>query len=124
MSIDRRHCYVVACDACRAAFEHDDGYIPHFDTADTAIDAAADAGWHLDTDGRLYCPRCLALAYCATDGHDYSPWMPCACKGAHPDHALWGCGLVRICWRTGCAHTETATLATLPTTDEPHTPGR
>ena len=125
MSIDRRPCYVVSCDACRADLHSDDeGYIPHFDTADAAIGHAADDGWHLDIDGHLYCPTCIAVARCLTDGHDYTPWMPCCCNGSHPDHALFGCGLLRYCQRDGCDAADSATLATLPTTDEPHTPGR
>ena len=125
MSIERRICYVVACDACRAELQNDDeGYIPHFDTSDAATNAAVDEGWHVDVDGRLYCPRCIAIAWCLTDGHDYTVWMPCICQGRHPDHALFGCGLLRYCQRDGCDAAETATLATLPTTDEPQSFGR
>jgi hypothetical protein len=125
MSIDRRTCYVVNCDACRIGLEDlDEAFIPHFDSPDAANEHAAEKGWHVDIDGNLYCPRCLALARCRTDGHDLTVWMPCVCEGSHPDHALWGCGLLRYCQRDGCQHAETATLATLPTTDEPHTFGR
>ena len=125
MSIDRRTCYVAACDACRDVLtDHDEGYVPYFDSPDAATDAALGEGWTLDTDGQLYCPRCIAMAYCATDGHDLTVWMPCVCGGRHPDHALWGCGLLRYCQRIGCQHAETATLATLPTTDEPTSFGR
>lgn len=125
MSINSRRCYVVTCDACRTGLEdRDEGFIPHFDTEDAALAYALDDGWHIDVDGHLYCRRCVAIAWCLTDGHDYTPWMPCACQGAYPDHALWGCGLLRYCQRDGCDHAESATLASLPTTDEPTTPGR
>ena len=125
MSVERHRCFTVACDACRAALEdRDEGYLPHFDTEDAAIAAALDEGWRIDTDGALFCARCLAIATCLTDGHDLSDWTPCACQGQLPDHALWGCGLFRWCRRTHCDHTEAATLATLPTTDEPTSFGR
>ena len=125
MSVLRVTCHVAECDACRASLEdHDEAYVPHFDTTDAAIDAAVDQGWILDHDGTLYCPRCVALARCTSDGHDFTPWMPCVCQGSHPDHALWGCGLLRYCERLGCQHAESATLATLPTTDEPTSFGR
>ena len=125
MSIRRLTCHFVSCDACRTGLQDDDeGFIPHFDTPEAATDFAADAGWHVDIDGHLYCPRCIATVRCVTDGHDYTPWMPCVCRGRRPDHALFGCGLLRYCQRGGCDAAEAATLATLPTTDEPTTPGR
>jgi hypothetical protein len=120
MSIERQCCYLVVCDSCRASHgEPDSEIVLHFDTPDTAIADAIDAGWQIDTDGHLLCHRCVASAHCTQVGHDYTPWMPCACEGAYPDHALWGCGLLRYCQRTGCEHAESATLAALPTTDEP-----
>ncbi len=125
MSIHQHRCYSVACDACRAALEDpEEGYIPYFDTDDAATAAALERGWRIDSDGALFCDRCVARATCLTDGHDMTVWMPCVCHGSHPDHALWGCGLLRYCQRTGCDHAEAATLASLPTTDEPHASGR
>ena len=116
---------MLVCDACRRELEDpDNDFVPHFDTADAATDYALHVGWQLDTDGHTYCHRCVATARCLTDGHDYTVWMPCICRGRHPDHALFGCGLLRYCQRDGCDAAETATLATLPTTDEPTTPGR
>ena len=118
MSAEHRICWVLVCDACRGELEYPDGdYTPHFDVA-------LELGWQLDTDGRTYCHRCVAIAVCLTDGHDLTVWMPCVCHGSHPDHALWGCGLLRYCERPGCDHAESATLATLPTTDGPHAFGR
>ena len=56
MSTERRTCYVVACDACRDGLEDpDEGYVPHFDTADAAIDYALDEGWHSTSTAALYC---------------------------------------------------------------------
>ena len=125
MSAEQQTCWVLACDACRTHLQDpDEDYTLHFDTLDAATDYALTVGWQLDTDGHAWCHRCVAIAVCLTDGHDYTPWMPCACNGTHPDHALWGCGLLRYCQRHGCDAAETATLATLPTTDEPTTPGR
>ena len=116
---------MLVCDACRRELEDpDNDFVPHFDTADAATDYALHVGWQLDTDGHTYCHRCVATARCLTDGHDYTVWMPCICRGRHPDHALFGCGLLRYCQRDGCDAAETATLATLPTTDEPQSFGR
>ena len=121
MSAEHRTCYVVVCDACRSELEnHDEGFIPHFDTPDLAHDYALHEGWHLDLDGRTYCPRCITITICLTDGHDYSPWMPCYCRGRIPAHDINGCGLSRTCRRDGCGHLDTSDLAHLPTTDEPH----
>jgi hypothetical protein len=125
MSIRRTTCYVVSCDACRNGLEdRDGGYTPHFDTEDTALTAALDLGWRIDTDGAVYCGHCVDIATCLAEGHDYGPWTPCYCRGRFPDHALWGCGLFRTCRRDGCGYTDTSDLAHLPTTDEPHAPGR
>ncbi len=125
MSAEHRICWVLVCDGCRTELYDPDGeFVPHFDTEDTALAYALDRGWRIDTVGALFCDRCIALALCVADGHDYTPWLPCACQGSHPDHALWGCGLLRYCQRTGCDHAESATLASLPTTDEPTSFGR
>ena len=125
MSVQRHSCFTLACDACRSPFEErEEQILPHFDTTDAAIAHAVEAGWHLDEDGNLYCDRCIAIATCVAEGHDLTPWMPCVCRGEHPDHALWGCGLLRYCERPGCDHAEQATLASLPTTDEPTSFGR
>ena len=120
MSIELRCCYVLDCDTCRRELETDDGYIPHYDRSDTALDDALAQGWQIDTDGRIVCDRCAATAACTTGGHDFTPWWPCACQARIPDHAAHGCGLLRTCRR--CDLTEATTLAALPTTDEP--PGR
>lgn len=123
MSIDRTACYVVTCDHCRALFDQDADYVVHFDTEDDAIAFITEHGWTLTTTGGPICHSCTALIVCGRDGHQYSDWFPCACHGAMPEHALFGCGLFRICWRDGCEHTETRTLAQLPTVEEPTTPG-
>jgi len=125
MSAEHRICWVLVCDTCRdQLLDPDEEFVPHFDTVDDATEHALTQGWLLDTDGHTSCHRCVATATCLDEGHDFTPWMPCACHGAHPDHALWGCGLLRYCQRRGCDHAESATLATLPTTDEPTTFGR
>ena len=63
MSIERHRCFVPACDACRADLHDvDEGYIPHFDTEDAALTHALDSGWRIDTDGHIYCDRCLDIA--------------------------------------------------------------
>ena len=125
MGLQRLRCYSMVCDACRRPLEdRDNDFVPHFDTPADATDYAQILGWQLDIDGTTYCHRCVAIATCLTDGHDYTPWMPCACQGRHPDHALFGCGLLRYCQTDGCDAAETATLATLPTIDEPRAPGR
>ena len=125
MSAEQRVCWVLVCDSCRTDLEDpDNDYVPHFDTLDAATDYALTVGWQLDADGHAWCRSCVVIATCVTDGHDYTPWMPCVCQGREADHALFGCGLLRYCQRDGCDAAEAATLATLPTTDEPHTPGR
>ena len=125
MSIRRIHCFTVTCDACRLGPEDPDGgFIPHFDTEDAALTNALDQGWRIDTDGALYCAHCLDIATCVAEGHDYGPWTPCACRSLLPDHALWGCGLVRTCRREHCGDSDFTDLAHLPTTDEPTSFGR
>jgi len=125
MSTERHTCYTVSCDACRSGLEdRDEGFTPHFDTEDAAIGSAADDGWHVDIDGHLYCPRCIAAVHCLTDGHDYGPWIPCHCAGRVPGHDTHGCGLFRSCCRDGCDFYEDTDLAHLPTTTDPPLPGR
>ena len=122
MSAEQRICWVLVCDTCRTDLEDpDNDYVPHFDTLDAATDYAHRVGWQLDTDGRIVCDRCTATAACTVRGHDFTPWRPCACQARIPDHALFGCGLLRTCHRCDTAP-KPATLAALPTTDEP--PGR
>ncbi len=119
MTIRRVHCYVVTCDTCRTAFDHTGAdYIVHFDTPDEAISNVTEHGWTLTEAGDPMCDRCTADIRCARNGHDYSPWYPCACHGQIPEHAVFGCGLFRFCH--DCADHETATLAQLPTIEEPH----
>ncbi|QYN36252.1 hypothetical protein K1T35_02660 [Pseudonocardia sp. DSM 110487] len=123
MSIDHTRCYVVTCDTCRTTFDETGAdYVVHFDTPDEAIGYITEHGWTLTDSGEPRCLRCTARIGCDRDGHDFSLWHPCACNGRIPDHALYGCGLLRFCF--ACDHHETATLATLPTTAEPHTFGR
>jgi hypothetical protein len=113
MSIRAVTCYIVACD----------GEI-HFDSPDYAIRYVVNHyGWQLTDTGDPVCHRCAAAALCARDGHQYSEWTPCACHGLVPDYALFGCGLLRACLRDGCEQLEERTLAQLPTTQEPTTPG-
>jgi hypothetical protein len=119
MSIDRVHCYIVSCDDCRQRFDETGvDYVVHFDTPDEAIGYITEHGWTLTENGAPRCNRCTASIRCGRDGHDYSPWHPCACQGHIPDHALFGCGLFRYCHT--CDHHEIATLAQLPTVEEPH----
>jgi len=116
--IRRITCYSITCTVCRTSYEEDDREV-HFESADDAISAVTQhAGWTLTEAGNPVCHRCTADIRCARDGHDYSPWYPCACHGRIPDHALFGCGMFRFCH--DCDHHETATLATLPTIEEPH----
>ena len=97
MSAEHRICWVLVCDTCRAELQDpNEDTVPHFDTIDAATDHALGLGWQFDTDGHTYCHRCVAIATCRTVGHDFTPWLPCICQGAHPDHALWGCGLLRF----------------------------
>ena len=125
MSIDRVNCYVVSCDTCGIAYNQTggDGYIVHFDGPDDAIAAISDCGWTLTENGDPRCLSCTADIRCARNGHDYGPWYPCHCNGCIPDHARFGCGLIRFCEEDGCGHSERTTVAQLPTTTEPATPG-
>ena len=122
MSIDHTRCYIVTCGACRTTFDDAGDYIVHFTSPDEAVRYITEHGWTLTDTGDPRCHRCTATIRCAREGHDFSPWYPCACHGAIPDHALYGCGLFRFCH--DCDHTDTATLADLPTVEEPHTFGR
>jgi hypothetical protein len=122
MSIDRVHCYVVICDRCRTTFDETNDRIIHFDTPDEAILYITQDGWTLTENGEPRCRRCTGRAICSRDGHDYGPWHPCYCNGQILEHAIHGCGMFRYC--NECDHHETATLATLPTIEEPHTFGR
>jgi hypothetical protein len=123
MSIERTRCYIVTCDTCHTTFDETGAdYVVHFDTPDEAIGYITEHGWTLTDTGEPRCHRCTTASHCARDGHDYTHWHPCACQGHIPDHTLYGCGLFRYC--RDCDHHETATLADLPTVEEPHTFGR
>ena len=126
MSIEKVTCFTIACDGCRLVFDEDtDGHSVHFDSPDAALAyITEEAGWVVTTNGHIQCPRCWATLVCDQHGHAYSPWHPCACHGRYADHALFGCGLFRYCQRPGCDHFGLATLAALPTIDEPTHPGR
>lgn len=117
--IRRLHCFVVECDDCRVAFGEDeaDGYTLHFTTDQEALDHLAASAWTLSSPGRLHCGSCTAVHLCVDLGHDWGPWKVCACHGHIPAHDTNGCGLFRVCHR--CAISEDATLANLPTTDQP-----
>ena len=120
MSIRRETCYVIDCDDCRAVFDENGDSIFHFTSPEAAETSATETGWIITPDGRHLCARCWATYACTTFGHAYSIWEPCACRGALPSHSITGCGFYRYCTRQGCDHEQEATLATLPTTDEPH----
>ncbi|MFE1771203.1 hypothetical protein [Streptomyces sp. NPDC059008] len=50
-------CYVAACDLCGGTTDSD-GFTPHFDTPQEAVEyvtASDDDGWTLAPDGRLVC---------------------------------------------------------------------
>jgi len=125
MSTRRTTCYVATCDGCRLDFDESgpQGVTLHFDTENDALGAAVADGWQITEAGLLLCRLCLARRLnplCLERGHDYSDWTPCACQGRIPDHALFGCGLFRYCLRDHCDGHDAATLAALPTVDEPH----
>jgi hypothetical protein len=122
MSIQPITCYVVNCAACRTPFDDDNGEI-YFATPDDAIRYITAYGWVLTEAGHPICQRCTATALCRRHGHHFTDRTPCGCLGAIPDHALFGCGLFRVCLREGCGHLEDRTLAQLPTTQQPTTPG-
>ena len=125
MSIEKHTCFVVACDGCRIRFDESGAeYIVHFDTADEAISYITESGWFITTTGVIECPECWTRWACAQTGHIYTPWQPCGCTGTIPGHAKNGCGLWRACERRCCWFHEDATLADLPTIDEPTSPGR
>jgi hypothetical protein len=113
-------CYIARCDECRLAYdETGDGYVAHFADRDNALAVITDVGWSVDVNGTIVCPRC----FCRRRGHDYSPWIVCFCNGSVIEHALNGCGFYRDCRHNGCDFYEFATLAELPTIDEPAAPG-
>jgi hypothetical protein len=117
MSIQRVDCYLISCSICRSPYETNDGAIL-FWSADEALSYVTEHdGWTVTESGNPICSSCTAGLRCARDGHDYSPWHPCHCAGRIPEHALFGCGLFRFCH--DCDHHENATLATLPTIEDP-----
>lgn len=124
MSVYPCSCYLVTCDQCRIAFDENDECIVYFETEDDAIRHIADNGWTVTANGEYLCYRCWTTVQCDNDGHRWEHWHPCNCGGAIADHSIHGCGLYRYCARPGCEEFQVATLATLPTIDEPTVPGR
>jgi hypothetical protein len=120
MSIRKLTCYIVICDICGIAFdEQANDYTVHFDSPEAGESyVTEESNWTISEQGQHFCWPCWALFACTNYGHLFTPWQPCACKGTIVGHET-GCGLVRICRRSGCARIEHATLAELPTIDEP-----
>ncbi|MFF7699565.1 hypothetical protein [Streptomyces lydicus] len=57
MSVSRVTCYVAVCDLCGGTGDTE-GYTPHLDTAQEAVEyatAGGDDGWTLTSDGLLVC---------------------------------------------------------------------
>ncbi|MCO1657437.1 hypothetical protein [Pseudonocardia humida] len=121
MSIRKLTCYIVVCDGCGIAFDELVGdYTVHFDSPEAGeAYVTEESTWLITVNGQHMCECCWAKYACTEAGHIYTAWQPCGCKGEIPDHRTHGCGLWRACHRRGCLFTEDATLASLPTIDEP-----
>jgi hypothetical protein len=121
MSFYEEKCYVVVCDGCGIAFDESAGNgIVHFDTRESGEAYVTEEGdWLITVDGQHMCECCFARYACNLTGHLYTDWQPCACQGTIPGHDTHGCGLWRACHRRGCLFHEDATLAQIPTIDEP-----
>ncbi|WP_435110131.1 hypothetical protein [Nocardiopsis synnemataformans] len=69
----RRHtCYIPDCDQpdCTKPFD-DEGYTPHFDTAEEAAARLADEWGWTHTGGVLRCRDCTKRHQCEQTGHDW-----------------------------------------------------
>ena len=120
MSAEHRICWVLVCDACRTELhDPDEEFVPHFDTVDDATDHAAAPGLALDTDGHT-AARLHRIATCCR-----RPRLPLGCLARlrmprrHPRPRPQGLRTATAP-APDCDATESATLATFPTTDEPH----
>ncbi len=116
--IRRVRCFVAECDDCHvAAGDDEQGYTIHFDTDGDVLDHLTTGSWTVTPDGHLRCPVCTARHLCGRLDHLWDVWHVCCCHGAIPRHHTNGCPLVRSCAQ--CGAFDEATLAHLPTTDEP-----
>ncbi len=118
MTLRRITCFVVGCDDCHTDLDCEDlGFVVHFDTDREALDYLAAHSWTVTDNGHLRCPTCSARHLCGRFDHAWDVWHVCCCHGAIPRHHTGGCPLVRSCAQ--CGAQDEATLAHLPTTDEP-----
>lgn len=68
-------CVSVHCAQCGNALGIP-GFEAHYPTEDTALDAAATAGWVVAPGGRLWCSACGPVLTCEAEGHQFSDWCP------------------------------------------------
>jgi hypothetical protein len=66
-------CVSVHCAQCGEALGSP-GFEAHYATEDTALDAAAEAGWLVGPGERLWCSACGPVLTCEAEGHEFSQW--------------------------------------------------
>ena len=106
MSIQRVTCYIVTCDECRTAFDETADYIVYFDSEDEAIRYVIEHGWVHHRDRQPDLPPLHRHRALPTRRPPLQRLDALRLPRRHPDHALFGCGLFRICWRDGCDTTK------------------
>ena len=62
------HC--AQCGDSPASLECEASWPPE----DAALNAAADQGWRVGPDGRLWCSACAPVLTCQAQGHEFSGW--------------------------------------------------
>lgn len=60
MGVTTTQCFVVSCDTC-GRFEDPEGIIPHYESEDEALNAAADYDYTVTEEGAVYCEDCRTL---------------------------------------------------------------
>ena len=95
-------CGTLACDGCAKVFgDQDEGSAWHFDDIAAALKTAGDCDWLVMAD-RVECPECVTKRECDAEGHDWSPWMGCACGGSIEAHKGGMTSRRRYCGRDHC----------------------
>lgn len=105
MSIKIRNCLTIVCDGCSRGPEefNDEGWTPHFDTLDDAVEQLGGGEEHewLMTPTEHVCPSCRSERACALVGHEWSDWITSDARGIPMDRR----------WCSRCSEMEVAPTA-------------